>query len=29
MNLQVVIKNVSFDYGLKYKIETEPDYFDD
>ena len=29
MNLQVEIKNVSFDYGLKYKIETDPDYFDD
>ena len=29
MNLQITINNLSFDYALKYKVETEPDYFDD
>lgn len=27
--LEVVIKNMSFEYGLRYEVDTSPDYFDD
>ena len=27
--LQVSIKNMSFEYGLRYEVDTTPDLFDD
>ena len=27
--LEVVIKNMSFEYGLRYEVDTSPDFFDD
>jgi hypothetical protein len=29
MLLEMSIRNMSFNYGLRYKVETDPDFFND